>query len=354
MTGAAESSASERASRPPVTGAAESSASELASVAVPATTANLGPGFDSFGAALGLRATFTAVDPSSQDVLIRTHGRGADDDLPTGEDNLVWSSLVAACEEFGWDVPDVGIVVDTPIPQARGMGSSSAAIVGGIALARVLAGADASVAVADHAVGDRDLVRFATGIEGHPDNVAPAILGGLVACAVTDDGDLVTRLSPPPAGRPVLLVPSVRSLTVEARGAVPDALDRGDVIGQVARAGHVLAGLTGAWPVDARLSGDRLHEPPRLAALDEGRGLVEAVRAAGRHAWLSGAGPAIAVVLPARDDAALAEVTDLAKDADHEVLALAWDRQGIRSCVPGGCGVAGTPGCADCPLPSLR
>lgn len=327
---------------------------ELASVAVPATTANLGPGFDAFGAALSLRATFTAVDPASQDVLVRTHGVGADDDLPTGEDNLVWSTLVAACDHFGWDVPDIGIVVDTPIPQARGMGSSSAAIVGGLALARLLAGADASVAVRDHAVGDRDLVQFANDIEGHPDNVAPAILGGLVACAVTDDGDLVTRLAPPPDGRPVLLVPSVRSLTVEARGVVPDELDRSDVIGQASRAGHVLAGLTGAWPVDSRLAGDRLHEPPRLAALDAGRGLLEAVRAAGRHAWLSGAGPAIAVVLPARDEQALAAVRALAADADHDVLALDWDRQGIRSCVPGGCGVAGSPGCADCPLPSLR
>lgn len=326
----------------------------LASVAVPATTANLGPGFDAFGAALGLRATFTAVARDSQDVLVRTHGVGADDDLPTGEDNLVWSTLVDACEHFGWDVPEVGVVVDTPIPQARGMGSSSAAIVGGLALARVLAGADASVQVQDHAVGDKDLVRFATDIEGHPDNVAPAILGGLVACATTDDGDLVTRLAPPPAGRPVLLVPSTRSLTVEARGAVPDELDRGAVIGQVARAGHVLAGLAGAWPVDARLGGDLLHEPPRLAELEAGNSLLAAVRAAGRHAWLSGAGPAIAVVLPQRDEDALAAVRALAADHDHDVLALDWDRQGIRSCVPGGCGVAGSPGCADCPLPSLR
>lgn len=333
---------------------ATSAESERAAVAVPATTANLGPGFDAFGAALGLRATFTAVDPTSQDVRVRTHGRGADDDLPTGDDNLVWSSLVAACDHFGWDVPDVGVAVETPIPQARGMGSSSAAIVGGLALARVLAGADASVAVRDHAVGDRDLVRFATDIEGHPDNVAPAILGGLVACAVADDGDLVTRLAPPPAGRPVLLVPSTRSLTAETRAVVPEALDRAGVIRQAARAGHVLAGLAGAWPVDARLSGDVLHEPTRLAALGPGRELLAAVRTAGHHAWLSGAGPAIAVVLPLRDEDAVAAVRDLATAADHEVLALDWDRQGIRACVPGGCGVAGSPGCADCPLPSLR
>ena len=327
---------------------------ERAAVSVPATTANMGPGFDAFGAALSLRATFTAVDRASQDVLVRSLGVGGAA-LPTDEENLVWRSLVAACEAFGWDVPDVGIVTDSPVPRARGMGSSSAAIVGGVALARVLAGADASVEVHDHAVGDRELVRVATDLEGHPDNVAPAVLGGLVACATTDDGDLVTRLAPPPPGRPVLLVPAEESLTSEARGVMPSSLDGAGVTAQAARAGHVLAGLTGAWPVDPRLAGDLLHEPARLDALGErSRSLLDRVRAAGHHAWLSGAGPSLAVVVPPRTRGLPEELTDLAAAADHEVVALDWDRQGVRACVPGGCGVAGSPGCADCPLPSLR
>ncbi len=328
--------------------------SERAAVAVPATTANLGPGFDAFGAALALRATFTAVDPASQDTRVRSTGDGGDD-LPTGDDNLVWRSLVTACEHFGWDVPDVGVVVDSPIPQARGLGSSSAAIVGGLALARVLAGADASVEVHDHAVGDRELVRLATELEGHPDNVAPAVLGGLVACATTDDGELVTRLAAPPQGRPVLLVPAGHSLTAEARGVVPASLDRDQVVAQTARAGHVLAGLTGAWPVDARLAGDRLHEPARLAALGAPTSdLLERLRATGHHAWLSGAGPSLAAVVPPRAGGLPAALTEAATAAGFEVHVLDWDRQGVRACVPDGCGVAGSPGCADCPLPSLR
>ncbi len=332
-------------------------------VSIPATTANLGPGFDAFGAALSLRATFTAVDPGDQQERVASRGDGGRD-LPTGEDNLVWRSLVAACEHFGWTVPDVAVVVDTPIPQARGLGSSSAAIVGGIALARVLAGADASVgavattataATAASAVGNTDLVRLAGELEGHPDNVAPAVHGGLVACATTDEGELVCRLSPAPAtSRPVLLVPDTESLTAEARGALPDHLTAGDAAAQAARAGHVLAGLTGAWPVDPRLAGDLLHEPPRAAALADGGALLAELRDAGAHAWLSGAGPSIAVAVPARGGSPLEQVRAIAAGTSHRVLELDWDRQGIRSCVPGGCGVAGSSGCADCPLPSLR
>lgn len=322
-----------------------------ASVRVPATTANLGPGFDAFGLALGLHATFTAVQRDGDGPTVRTAGA---DDLPTGPDNLVWTSLVAACERFGWDVPEVDVEVVTAIPAARGLGSSSSAIVGGIALARVLAGADASLGAGDAAVGDRALLRLAAELEGHPDNVAPAVHGGLVACVVADDGDLVTRLHLPPADtRPLLLVPPEASLTAEARGVLPQQLDRADVIAQAARAGHVLAGLTGAWPVDPRAAGDRLHEPTRTALLDTGGDLLAQLRQHGLHAWLSGAGPSLAVLVPARDRVATDHVGNLAEQAGHHLLDLTWDRQGIRSCVPDGCGVAGTPGCADCPLPSV-
>lgn len=323
-------------------------------VSIPATTANLGPGFDAFGAALSLRATFTAVAAGDREQRVTSRGDGGHG-LPTGDDNLVWRSLVAACERFGWDVPPVAVVVDTPIPQARGLGSSSAAIVGGIALARVLAGADGSVGATAAAVGDTDLVRLAGELEGHPDNVAPAVHGGLVACATTDGGELVCRLSPPPAGsRPVLLVPAGESLTAAARAALPDQLPTSDVAQQAARAGHVLAGLTGAWPVDPRLVGDRLHEPPRAAALPDRGALLSALREAGAHAWLSGAGPSIAVAVPARGSGPLDQVRAVAEGTGHQVWELEWDRQGIRACIPGGCGVSGSPGCTDCPLPSLR
>lgn len=341
----------------------------LAAVSVPASTANLGPGYDAFGAALALRVTVTALPPGARDVRVTTERVGlaarGDHDVPTGEDNLVWQGVLAACEDHGWAVPDVALHVRTAIPFASGLGSSSAAIVGGLAIARLLAGADASVPHApdgsshrdhpDRLVGDRALVRTAVAIEGHPDNVAPAIHGGIVIAATSDDGELVARTAVPPASLdPVLLVPARTSSTAVARGVVPTSLDRDDVIAQVARGGHVVGALLGSWPADARVVGDRLHEPPRMAALGAGGELLAALRAAGHHAWLSGAGPSIAVAVPARADGAPADVVALAEEAGHTVLPLGWDRQGIRSCVPDGCGIAGAGGCVDCPLGTLR
>ncbi len=325
-------------------------------VSVPATSANLGPGYDAFGAAVSLRVVVGATDRSPDGARVVTHGEGAGE-VSTGEDNLVWASLVSACERFGWDVPDVTLHVHNPIPLARGMGSSSAAIIGGLAIARALAGADPSVAPdADvEQVGDTALTELSTEIEGHPDNVAPAVHGGLVACAPRDDGRFVVRLSPPPATtRPVMLVPATRQLTSEARGVVPDQLSTPDVAAQAARAGHVLGGLLGAWPVDPTLAGDRLHEPPRAEVMPVAAELMAALRADGHHAWLSGAGPTVAVAVGLRDEAALDAVRALAASRDHEVLVLDWDKAGVIACIPGGCGVSGGSDCAVCPLRSLQ
>lgn len=320
-------------------------------VQVPATTANLGPGYDAFGAALELHM-LVGTRPDDGGPRVVTVGEGAGE-VAEDDDNLVWASLVTACERFGWDVPDVRLRVVNPIPVARGLGSSSAAIIGGLALARVLADADAGLRLTDAAVGDVALVDLADDLEGHPDNVAPAVHGGLVAAATTDDGRRVRRLLPPPATtRPLLLVPQVRSLTNETRAAVPDGLDRADVTAQAARAGHVLAGMAGLWPVDPGLAGDRLHEPGRLASMTTSGELVAALRRAGHHAWLSGAGPAVAVALPTvRAERLTAEIADLPEADGFAPQLLRWDRQGVRACAEGGCAVAGTiGGCEDCPL----
>lgn len=342
----------------------------VAAVSVPASTANLGPGFDAFGAALSLRTTVTALSPGAPDRLVTTELVGLADrpggEVPTDERNLVWQGLLRACEDHGWEVPSVRLHVRTAIPMASGLGSSSAAIVAGIALARLLAGADASVPHGpdgrsdggprdvEGLVGDLALLRTATAIEGHPDNVAPALCGGVVVAAADDSGRFVPRLAPPPAARaPVMLVPRATSSTEQARAIVPDSLDRADVVVQTARAGHVVGAMLGAWPADSSLVGDRLHEPSRTARLGPGRELLAALRAAGHPAWLSGAGPSIAMTVPAGSDGVPGDVMVIADDTGHEVRRLAWDRHGARACVTDGCGIAGTRGCLDCPLGSL-
>lgn len=289
-------------------------------VRIPATTANLGPGFDAFGAAVGLHLHARSTD-RTDDGRVELSGEGADE-LETGDGNLVWRAFVAFCEHRGVVVPDVGVRVHNGIPMARGVGSSSAAIVAGLVLARAVTGQDCS---------DEEVVRFADQLEGHPDNVAPAVLGGIVAAASTDEGLVLRRAQPHAALRPAILVPDQRQLTADARTVLPAALDRADVAVQAARAGHVLAGLLGMWPVAPGAAGDRLHEPPRLAAMSRSGRVVDRLRTGGIHAWLSGAGPSVAAALSG-DPGEEQRLRSVAGDEGFRVYLPGWDLSGAFAC----------------------
>lgn len=314
----------------------------LAAVRVPATSANLGPGFDALGMALDLHLVVAAVPRG--DVRVTTRGQGAGE-LAEGDDNLVWVSLVRFCETHDLDVPDVSLEVDNAIPLERGLGSSSSAIVAGLALGRLLT---------DAPVGDRDLVALADEIEGHPDNVAPAVLGGFVSATTGADGHLVVRRAQPdPSMVVVVAVPPSRQLTSEARAALPDALDRAHVVTQAGRAAHVAGALTGTWPVDPGASGDVLHEPGRLEVMAGSGELARAWRGAGLHAWLSGAGPAVAAAVRRGDAAARERAVSLAEDHGFDAMVLDVDLGGTLPCAPGRCAVAGMQACARCPRRGL-
>ncbi len=305
-------------------------------VQVPATSANLGAGFDAFGIALDRRLIVRSVARSSQPERVRALDGT---EVPAGDDNLVWRSFVAFCEQHDVAVPDVAIVARTQIPLERGLGSSSAAIVAGMTLAREVTGVR---------VGDPALVELATDVEGHPDNVAPAVLGGLVACARGDDGQLVIRrTNPTPALAPLLFVPTSRQSTEAARAVLPTSLSRAEVAEQAARAGHVLAALTGAWPPAASLSGDRLHEPARAAVMPVSAELLTTLRRAEVHAWLSGAGPSVAAVVDRSRDPA--DLVALAGERGFVVEVGEWDLSGARSCPDGACGLSGLQDCPLCP-----
>jgi homoserine kinase len=313
------------------------------SVQVPATSANLGAGFDAFGLAVDHHLAVRTVDRSSQAERVRTLD-DASGELAAGDDNLVWRSFETFCRRHEVDVPDVGLVARSVIPLERGMGSSSAAIVAGLALARAVTGLP---------VGDRELLALATDLEGHPDNVAPALLGGLVACARADDGSLVIRRVNPAANlRPVLLVPDARQATSAARAVLPEQLDRAAVIDQAARAGQTLAALTGAWPLSAAAVGDRLHEPARLAVMVPTAEVLTAVRSAGIAAWLSGAGPSVAAVIEDLDVRALARLEAIGVEHGFTCRPARFDLSGARTCPDDGCGLGGGD-CAQCPRERL-
>lgn len=311
---------------------------------VPATTANLGPGFDAFGAAVSRHLYAGSRPRRDQGERVATTGEGAGE-VPTGDDNLVWQALVRFCEAHDVRVPDVALRVHNEVPLERGLGSSSAAIVAGLALARALTGA---------AVGDLDLVALAATIEGHPDNVAPAVLGGFVSCVSDDDGRLVTRRAQPAARlRPVAMVPGTRQATTAARGVLPEALPRAEVATQAGRAGHVAGALLGAWPADPAATGDRLHEPARLAVMEATGTLVRSLRVRGVHAWLSGAGPTAAAAVAASDGGAVDVCREAASAAGFRLLLLDWDLGGAVVCPDGGCAVSGTRRCVQCPAHRL-
>ncbi|MEX2550529.1 MAG: homoserine kinase [Nitriliruptoraceae bacterium] len=307
-------------------------------VQVPATTANVGAGFDAFGLALDRHLFVRSVPRDQQEERVRVLDDAV---VPSGDDNLIWRSFVTFCTHHEVEVPDVGLVTRSEIPLERGLGSSSAAIVAGLTLAREVTGVR---------TGDREVVALATELEGHPDNVAPAVVGGLVACARDDAGRLVIRrVNPTPALRPALFVPELRQSTTAARAVLPASLPREDVASQAARAGHVLAALVGTWPAAPELGGDLLHEPSRLEVMPAAGALLAALRERGVHAWLSGAGPSIAGAVPAGDERPVATLHALAEAHAVALLLPAFDLSGARGCPEGGCGLSGIAGCPHCP-----
>lgn len=311
-------------------------------VRVPGTSANLGPGFDALGVAVDRHLWVGALERGSDRVT--TTGEGADE-VPTDDDNLVWSSLVRFCRLHDVDVPDVSLRVHNDLPLERGLGSSSAAIVAGLALGRALTGVR---------VGDLDLVQLASDVEGHPDNVAPAVLGGYVACSTDADGGLVVRRAQPdPRMGLVVAVPTSRQNTNASRTTVPDRLDRDDVVAQAARAVHVSGAMTGTWPVVPGAVGDRLHEPSRLGVMTDSADLVAAWREAGLQAWLSGAGPTVAALVPRADHDATDRARALVDGSRFRVALLDFDLSGVFVCAPGRCPISGAADCPACPRARL-
>lgn len=251
-------------------------------VEVPASSANLGPGFDVLAAALDVTLTVFVAPREKRRVM--AEGLGADE-LPTDDSNLVWRGLIAYCEQFGADAPDISLRSHNDIPLERGMGSSAAAAVAGAALGRVLLDAGGT---------DDDLIDLAAQMEGHPDNAAAAVLGGLVVCA---DGK-ARRLEPAPTLRPVICIPDKRQSTSAARGVLPKQVALADAAGNAGRVATVTAGLAGHIAWDPAVMHDVLHEPARFAVMPQSGDLVAALRAAGIGACLSGAGPSVLAILP--------------------------------------------------------
>lgn len=249
-------------------------------VIVPATTANLGPGFDCIGAALNLYNRFRFAH--ADDVVIRTTGQ---DVLTAGRDNLVYRAFARAFGLLSKPVPGVEITIDIQVPLSRGLGSSATAIIGGLLGANSLGGLNLS---------PKSLLEIAIAIEGHPDNVVPALCGG---CQLSVSGQqwTVCPLDWHESLQVVAVVPNFKLSTETAREVLPEQVDRADAIFNVAHVGllvRALATANGDW-LRVALD-DRLHQPYRSSLIPGFASVQAAALAAGAHGMvISGAGPTL-------------------------------------------------------------
>lgn len=249
----------------------------------PATCANLGPGFDSFGLAVDLHDD-VAVELAPAGVEVEVAGEGAGS-VPRGEAHLVVRALRATFDLLGVAQPGLRLRCTNRVPQGRGLGSSAAAIVSGVTAAQALAGAQG--------LGTSEALTLAASLEGHPDNVAACLLGGFTVAWRTGDAVCAVRLDVHPDISPVLFVPPTSLPTALARKALPAEVRHTDASFNAGRAGLLVAAMT-RYPAELlAATDDRLHQPYRRALMPASIDLVDSLRAAGVAAALSGAGPAV-------------------------------------------------------------
>lgn len=257
-------------------------------VRVPATSANLGPGFDALGLAMAHYDEIEVKALGAADVSVQVTGEGAGE-LPDGEDHLVVRAIRAALDEVG--APQVGLALTctNTIPHGRGLGSSASAVVAGILAARML--------IAEpEALSNTVAFRIASAFEGHPDNAAPAILGGATVAWTTPGGPHATRLPLHERVVPVVLVPGYRCATSTARGVLPDHVPHADAAFGAGRAALLVQALCHRPELLFDATEDRLHQHYRAAVMPGSWELIKALRAAGQAAVVSGAGPSVLVL----------------------------------------------------------
>ncbi|HEX2051122.1 MAG TPA: homoserine kinase [Actinomycetota bacterium] len=296
-------------------------------VKVPATVANLGPGFDALGVALRMHLEID-VEPRRDSLDLTIEGEGAEH-LPSDGTNLVIRSMNTFFDQVGRRPPGMAVRVRNPIPLASGLGSSAAAVVGGLVAARAVTG---------RTVPQTEMVNLATQLEGHPDNVMPAVLGGLVVCYRGGrDGELKSfRLEPSDRLVPIVAVPAEGFSTSEARAALPADVAFEDAQFTASRAALLVAAVaTGAGTeVLADAMSDRLHEPHRLKLMPESAAVHAELRSSGLSVALAGAGPALLVVVPRPEAATRAEQVRRVcrgRSAGWRVFVTEWESTGARA-----------------------
>ncbi|MGI8680309.1 MAG: homoserine kinase [Jatrophihabitans sp.] len=288
-------------------------------VRVPATSANLGPGFDTLGLALSLYDDVAGV-VVPDGLHIEIDGEG-DAQVARNETHLVVRAMRAAFDALGETPGGLSLSCVNRIPHSRGLGSSAAAIVAGVLLARGLV-RDGALRLDDGAV-----LALACAVEGHPDNVASCLLGGLTIAWTADGSARAVRRDLDPAIFPVALIPPYGASTAVARGLLPAAVPHGDAAFAAGRAALLVAALTGTPQALLDATEDRLHQTFRRSAMPDTLALVEKLRASGHPAVISGAGPSVLVLARGEVEA---ERVEAQVPSEWSVRRLVVDTRGAR------------------------
>ena len=260
-------------------------------VEVPATTANLGPGFDTLGMALTIQDRLTATVVDAPGVRVDVHGVG-EGEVPTDETNLIARSMAHAFASKKIPMPGIHLEAHNVIPHGRGLGSSGAAIVSGVMAAKGLL-----EGIADFSASE--LLSLATDMEGHPDNIAPSLFGGLTIAWMTDEGPKHKKLSVHRGVSLVVAVPEDSSMSTQlARSLQPETVPHKDAIFNLSRSALLMAALIQSPELLFEATEDRLHQNYRASAMKDTDALLQTLRAKGYAAVVSGAGPSVLILCP--------------------------------------------------------
>ncbi|WP_326565765.1 homoserine kinase [Amycolatopsis rhabdoformis] len=251
---------------------------------VPGSTANLGPGFDALGMALARHDVVELqVIEDGLKVEVVDAGAGGVADVPTDETHLVVRAIRRACAHLDVRPPGLHLRCFNNIPHARGLGSSAAAVVSGVALGYALAGVEL----------DDEALQLAAEFEGHADNAAASLLGGLVVAWCENGRFHAERVEPSTEIRPVVAIPAVKSSTDATRGLLPQHVPHADAAHSAGRAALSVLAITSRPELLLAATEDRLHQEYRAGAYPASSELVRTLRARGVAATISGAGPTV-------------------------------------------------------------
>jgi len=286
----------------------------LVRVKAPATTANMGPGYDCLGMALDVWNTIEIEVLDSGEPVVEVTGEGAGE-LGTGRDNLVYRSMEFLFQDAEQEMPLVRIRCDNAIPLARGMGSSAAAIAGGLVAANAICSQDYT---------PNDLLEMAATIEGHPDNVAAAVLGGM-QLVISDKTEEGSRLYTVPINVPselhaVVFVPQVRIATEDARAVLPEKVTMADAVHNMGRVGLLVASMATNHPEYLAIATqDLLHQPYRQPLFPAMKVIFKAALDAGAlGVFLSGSGSTVLALTQGREMTVAYEMAEAARQASVE------------------------------------